>query len=924
MLSEDNSIKQEVGSINFGVLSANEILKMSVCELSSSALTGAGSVYDPRMGFCSDNNEKVCVTCNLDYEGCPGHYGHICLPEPIYHPNLKFFKMIGSFLKCFCFKCNKMLISYDQVVINDFHRSKRQKRFNKILEKLKKDSTCINPDCKISQPKIVMDQKERTIKLFYKSESRTIDIPVTARDVLKIFETVSDDDVKILGFDPSLIHPRSLIITVLPVIPPCSRPPVVTDMGISDDDLTTKYIEIIKYVKKYGKKLLEEKPTEDTEKNKIIKSIEFHISTLFDNSKGLSKHPTNMKPTSSFRERMSGKGALIRSNLMGKRCNQTARTVIGPDPTIRLGQLGVPNEIAQNLTVPEMVTSFNKEYLLNIIMAKKANYVIRASNKKRINLEYALVKPGTRLLHGDVIIRKSTEIPYIGQTIKFQKGDCVKRGDDIFPYVFEETRPFTIEEGDIVERRLRDGDLVLLNRQPTLHKGSMIAKEIVVMPHKTLRFNLSCTKSFNADFDGDEMNIHVPQTLEARAELQELASSKNHLMTAQSSKPNIVIVQDSLLGAYKMTLSQTKLSKADFFGIVNNTTHVAGGLISTKDIMMRINHIRKILKLKGKKAQAFTGKGVFSFALPLDFNYENKNNADESEPVVKIFKGVMYEGVINKNDVGGSSNSIIQCLYKEYGRDVTSTFIDNVQFLTNNWLNVVGFTVGIKDCLATKTEEIGMAVERCFIEARSIADTTSHPGVREARVNATLSKARDIGLKVAKESMSKNNNFLSTVMAGSKGDFFNIAQITGLLGQQNIDGQRIPKHLNDGTRTLPHYPFGTLDNDMEYESRGFIRSSFIRGLNPKEFYLHAMTGRSGIIDTSTGTARSGYIERRIVKLTEDTTVCYDGTVRNLKKEICEFSYADCGLDPTELVVKGGKSMICNVSRLVDRLNMECE
>jgi DNA-directed RNA polymerase beta' subunit len=911
--------RREIGFINFGILSADEILKMSVCELNTSTLSGNGSVYDARMGFSSDNHDKTCITCNLDYEGCPGHYGHIVLPVPIIHPNLKFFKMVSSFVKCICYKCSKLLITHDQLVINNLLKFKRNKRFEKILEKLKKDNTCINPECGVVQPKIVQDLKERTLKMIYKGESRVIEIPLSSRDIFKLFDSLSNDDVRLLGFEPSLIHPRNLIISVLPVIPPCSRPTVVTDSAICDDDLTTKYIEIIKYVKKFS-----DKTSDDTELHKILKSIEFHISTLFDNSKGLSKHSTNLKPTSSFRERMTGKNALVRSNLMGKRCNQTARTVIGPDPTLRMGQLAVPVEIAKNLTVPEVVTNFNKEFLTNIVLSKKANYVIRKETGKRINLEYALFKHGTKLIYGDVIIRNGSEIKYIEQSITLKPGDKIKRCGEIIPVTFDELKKFELYVGDTVERQLRDGDLVLLNRQPTLHRGSMMAKEIVIKPYKTLRFNLASTKSFNADFDGDEMNIHVGQTLEGRAELMTLSATKHNLMTAQSSKPNIVIVQDALLGVFKMTKESVKLAKATFFHIVNHTIQVDGKSMPCSEIMHRLRHIRMVLKAKGKKAQAFTGKGVFSFTLPLDFNYENKNDADPAEPVVRIYKGVLYEGVINKADVGGNSNSIIQCLYKEYGKDITATFIDNVQFLVNNWLNVAGFTVGLKDCIASKSDEIDAAVERCFIEANTISETTFHPGVREVRVNATLGKARDIGLKMAKDSMNGDNNFLATIMAGSKGDFFNIAQITGLLGQQTIDGQRLPKHLNNGSRTLPHYPFGKLDTDSEYESRGFIRNSFIHGLNPKEFYLHAMTGRDGVINTSVSTARSGYIQRRIVKIAEDISVKYDGTVRNLDNNIYEFAYADCGLDPTELIMKGGKSMVCNLSRVVDKLNMKCE
>lgn len=911
-----SDIRTEIGYIKFGILSSAEILRMSVCEITNSTLSGSGSVYDIRMGFSSDTDQKKCVTCNLDYEHCPGHYGHIVLPEPVVHPNLKMFKRLISFMKCFCFRCKKILITKDQLNISNIHKYKRNFRFLKIIERLKKDVICLDSACGILQPKIGVDIKERTVKIVHKTDSKTVEIPLSSRDIFRFVDAISDDDVRILGFDPELIHPRNLVLTVLPVIPPCSRPTVISDNTICDDDLTTKYTEIFKSVKKFN-----EKERDDTEKQKLQKTIEFHISTLFDNSKGLSKHSTNMKPTSSFRERMSGKNALIRANLMGKRCNQTGRTVIGPDPTLRMGQLAIPVEIARNLSIPETVTSFNQEKLTRLINEGKANYVIRKSTGARINLDYALYKHGTKLYYGDIIIRGKTEMVFTDQKITLRNGDKIRRGSKVIDVALTEKRAFAVEIGDIVERQLQDGDLVLLNRQPTLHRGSMMAKEIVIKPYKTLRFNLASTKSFNADFDGDEMNIHVGQTLEGRAELMSLSATKHNLMTAQSSKPNIVIVQDSLLGSFKMTNSEVIMTKSQFYSVINYAINVDGTPMNPPEIIDRIRHISVILKEKGKRDYPYTGKSVFSFCLPLDFNYESKNNADSSEPIVRIYRGVLYEGVINKTDVGGSHNSIIQCLYKEYGKDVTSTFIDNVQFLTNKWFDIFGFTVGIKDCIARKADEINTAVEKCFVEARTISDTTQHEGVREVRINAALSKARDLGLKMAKDSMDKRNNFIATVMAGSKGDFFNIAQITGLLGQQNIEGGRIPKHLNNGTRTLPHYPLdGKMSIDMEYESRGFVRNSFIHGLNPREFYLHAMTGRTGIIDTSTGTARSGYIQRRIVKIAEDLSVKYDGTVRNLDNNIYEFSYADNGMDLTELVVKGGKNMICNVSRIVDKLN----
>ena len=372
-----------------------------------------------------------------------------------------------------------------------------------------------------------------------------------------------------------------------------------------------------------------------------------------------------------------------------------------------------------------------------------------------------------------------------------------------------------------------------------------MAQEIVIHDGKTFRFNLSIAKSFNADYDGDEMNIHIPQSLEAQAEMRLISASKNFIISAQSSKPNMCIVQDSLLGAYRMTKGIQLLRKDQFYDISMKTG------LSLKDVQNKIQTIRKVFKEKGKKAQCFHGKGLISLAFPNDLNYEKKNNTNPDEPIVKIYKGVLYEGTLDKSTLGAVFNSLIQIIHKEYGPDITATFIDSVQFITNNWLLIDGFSIGIGDCLVQdpkKSEEISDVIKKCLIEAETIKNTTSHAGIREVRIIAALSKAKDIGLRIAKDSLDQNNNFLSTVKSGSKGDYFNVAQITGLLGQQNLLGQRVNPVLNNGKRTLPHYPFENLSIEMEYESRGFIDSSFITGLNPKQFYFHAMSGREGCCD----------------------------------------------------------------------------
>ena len=402
-----------------------------------------------------------------------------------------------------------------------------------------------------------------------------------------------------------------------------------------------------------------------------------------------------------------------------------------------------------------------------------------------------------------------------------------------------------------------------------------------------------------------------------------LSATKHNIISAQASKPNIAIVQDSLLAAYLMTKENLPITKAQFFDV---------SLCGEKDgkqlwSPQRVRTIKKVLKMKGKKPDVYNGRGLLSLILPDDFIYEKKNGAHPEEPVVRIYRGVVYEGAFDKSVLGASHNSLIQTINKEYGVDVAAEFISNVQFITNNWLLINSFSVGLEDCLITSPEsvlKIQDKISRCYVEADGIVNTTHNPGIREVRITAALSKAKDVGMKIAKDSMSRDNNLLSTVHSGSKGDFFNIAQLTGLLGQQNLLGQRVAPTLNHGKRTLPHYPFGKLEKEDEYESRGFVRHSFIEGLNPQEYYFHAMSGREGICDTAMGTAKSGYIQRRIIKVCEDIQVKYDGTVRDTTGNVYQMAYGDNGMDPCSTVKVGDKQMPCDISRMIDRLNLQHE
>lgn len=416
-----------------------------------------------------------------------------------------------------------------------------------------------------------------------------------------------------------------------------------------------------------------------------------------------------------------------------------------------------------------------------------------------------------------------------------------------------------------------------------------------------------------------EMNLHDPQTIEAEAELRYLSSAKHNIVSAQQSKPIIQIVQDTLIAAYLMTHEEFPLTKAQFFDITMKGSKPDGSDLWDPQ---RVKDIKKILKTNGKKF--LSGRGLISLCLPHDLYYTHQNNVSQKEPIVKIVNGVLIEGTLDKSILGPTFHSLVNILNKEYNADVATNFIDNMQFIGSAWLLVHGFSIGLGDCLITGKESVDSIKEtltQCYTKAKGIEETTYNPGIREIRIIGSLSQAKDIGMKIAKNSMRKDNNLITSVSSGAKGDFFNIAQITGLLGQQNLEGKRVTPLLNGGKRTLPHYPLNEkMELEREYESRGFIKNSFIHGLSPTEFFFHAMSGREGVCDTATGTANSGYLQRKIVKTCEDIQVQHDGTVRDATGKIYQYTYGGNGYNPSKCVRIGNENQPCDVKRIAERLN----
>lgn len=448
---------RELESIQFGIYSTEEIIAMSVCKIDNPKRSGYNTVYDPRMGTLENNQD--CETCNMNSDNCPGHFGYIELAEAIIHP--LFYRRVEAFLKCFCINCYKLLLTEDQIMLNDLHKFTGETRFLKILEKIKKINICCNIDCQCEQPDYKFSPTETTISMVLtdtKGKTKT-SIVMNVDEIKKIFDNISDEDVILLGFNPKHSHPRNYIMSILPVLPPADRPYVKADGHICDDDLTNNYCEIIKL----NNALLEENLTE-AKKQKLVASLKFRISTSFNNSQNRNKQTTNARPIKGIKERLTGKDGQIRYNMLGKRCEQTARTVIGPEPTLKVNQVAIPIEVAKILTIPERVANFNIKKLTEIVNSGKANFVLRNGGKTRINLSRAIFKRGTKLLAGDIILRNDKQIPVkTGKEVLKNDDKIIRDGKILDKVEYPSSKDYKLEIGDIVERQLQDNDLVLLN-----------------------------------------------------------------------------------------------------------------------------------------------------------------------------------------------------------------------------------------------------------------------------------------------------------------------------------------------------------------------------------------------------------------------------------------------------------------------------
>lgn len=850
-------VREKVDSIEFQMLSPQTIKKMGVAKIVTPELYDAdgypidSSLMDLKMGVIDPGLR--CRTCGEKVRECPGHFGYIELARPVIH--IRYIPTIYNFLRSTCSTCGRILLSkadYDKFMEKMVSYGKELtpgalKVVAAVLTKTKTVRKC--PWC---------DTKQEKVKLLKPSIFMEQNKKMTPVDVRERLERIPDDDSLLLGLNPRAGRPEWTVLTLLPVPPVSVRPSITLESGErSEDDLTHKLGDIVRTNQRLYENLSAGAPEVIIED--LWDLLQYHVTTFFANNVAQvppARHRSG-RPLKTLAERIKGKEGRFRRNLAGKRVNFSARTVISPDSHLNIYQIGVPEKIAKELTVPERITEWNINILKKFVedgpdKYPSANYLITPQGKRK--------------------------------------------------HISDETKEVILAElapGYIVERHLIDNDIVLFNRQPSLHRMSIMAHRVKVLPDKTFRLNLCAVKPYNADFDGDEMNMHVPQTEEARAEAEILVNITNNIITPRYGLPIIGCTQDHIMGSYLLTMREEPFSKKETAELLSKV-----GIFNLPDKPART--------IKGEPY--YSGKQIFSMVLP-DINYEGttksvpKHNCKKEDcpyqDFVKISKGKLISGIIDAKAVGpeAGKGKLIQAIINSHGTQEAIEFIQRVSLLGIATLQKLGFTTLVSDTdlpqqALDEIKEIFDFAEKKIdklLEDYGAGKLKPYPGrtlreTLEFGIIEIINRARNKTGKISERYVKDDNYTMLMAKSGARGSALNLALMSAAVGQLSLRGSRINRGYVG--RTLPHFKRG----DIRPNTSGFVKNSYKSGLNPTEFFFNAITGRDTIMDTSMRTPKSGYLQRRLINALQDLKVVYDGTVRDASNNIVQFMYGADGID----------------------------
>ncbi len=869
-------------------------------------------LMDPRLGVIDPGLE--CKTCGKRSGSCSGHFGHIELAAPVIH--VGFTKLIRRLLRGTCRECSRLTLTEDEKA--EFRdRLDRTRELGGDLDDVtkaairqarKKDHCphCGAPQYDIKHEKpttyyevqdvLATDYSERIAKAMQPSDEddsrispteladetgidvarindilsgefrpreedrsaleSALDVDLTEEDMNKLmpsdirdwFEEIPDEDMEVLGIDPERSRPEWMILTVLPVPPVTARPSITLDNGQrSEDDLTHKLVDIIRINQRFMENREAGAPQLIIED--LWELLQYHVTTFMDNE--ISGTPParhrSGRPLKTLSQRLKGKEGRFRGSLSGKRVNFSARTVISPDPTLSLNEVGVPERVATEMT-----------QTMNV-------------NDRNLSLARQYVANGPEEHPGANYVRRPD-----GRRLKVTEKNCEELAEKVKP-------------GWEVSRHLVDGDIVIFNRQPSLHRMSIMAHEVVVMPYKTFRLNTTVCPPYNADFDGDEMNMHALQNEEARAEARSLMRVQEQLLSPRFGENIIGAIQDHITGTYLLTNQNPQFNETQALDLLRQTS---------------IDELPAPDGTDEDGVAFWTGRTIFSELLPQGLDLSFTSSAGDT---VQIEDGTLLAGTVDEDAVGAFGGDIVDTITKQYSRTRARQFINEVSSLAVRTIMHFGFSIGIDDESIPKEaqRQIDDTIEDAYdrvnqlIETYRAGELESLPGrtvdeTLEMKIMQTLGKARDNAGDIAEEHFADDNPAVVMAESGARGSMLNLTQMAGSVGQQAVRGERINRGYED--RTLSHYQ----EDDLSADAHGFVEHSYTDGLGPREFFFHAMGGREGLVDTAVRTSKSGYLQRRLINALSELEAQYDGTVRDTSDRVVQFEFGEDGTSPVEV------------------------
>ncbi|SFS38425.1 DNA-directed RNA polymerase subunit A' [Halostagnicola kamekurae] len=942
-----DSTPKDIGSINFGLMEPEEYREMSATKIiTADTYDDDGfpidmGLMDPRLGVIDPGLE--CKTCGKHSGSCNGHFGHIELAAPVIH--VGFTKLIRRLLRGTCRECSKLLLTEDerdefrdditesrklgrdlndvtkaairqarkkdrcphcgeiqydidhekpttyyevqQVLTSEFSQriaGAMQGDEEEGVDRTTPDELAEKTDIEITRVNEILSGSFRPRESQRKAIEKALDIDLTEEDTNKLmpsdirdwFEAIPDEDIEVLGIDAERSRPEWMILTVLPVPPVTARPSITLDNGQrSEDDLTHKLVDIIRINQRFMENREAGAPQLIIED--LWELLQYHVTTFMDNE--ISGTPParhrSGRPLKTLSQRLKGKEGRFRGSLSGKRVNFSARTVISPDPTLSLNEVGVPDRVASEMTQTMLVTERNVE--------EARRYVANGPN----------THPGANY------VRRPD-----GRRLKVTEKNCEALAGMTEDSDAEGIQ--TIGPGWEVNRHLIDGDIIIFNRQPSLHRMSIMAHEVVVMPYKTFRLNTVVCPPYNADFDGDEMNMHALQNEEARAEARVLMRVQEQILSPRFGENIIGAIQDHISGTYLLTHDNPRFNETQALDLLRAT---------------RIDELPEPSGVDDEGEPFWTGRDVFSELLPNDLDLAFTGTIGED---VTIEDGQLVEGTIAEDEVGEFGGEIVDTITKQYGNTRARVFINEISTLAMRAIMHFGFSIGIDDETIPSEaqdridETIMDANDRVeeLIDAYEADELESLPGrtideTLEMKIMQTLSRARDNAGNIAEEHFNEDNPAVVMAESGARGSMLNLTQMAGCVGQQAVRGERINRGYED--RTLSHYE----PNDLSAEAHGFVENSYTSGLTPREFFFHAMGGREGLVDTAVRTSKSGYLQRRLINALSELEAQYDGTVRDTSDTIVQFEFGEDGTSPVK--VGSGEDNAVDVDGIADRI-----